>query len=65
MAPPYKGDRKATMARLLIPVHEDVRRAAAARGISASQYIADVMAAHTGHPDLVRNLRQEVLPETA
>jgi predicted DNA-binding ribbon-helix-helix protein len=65
MAQPHKGDRVVTITRLVQPVHDDVRRAAAERGLSISQYIADVMAAHTGHSELVRELRQEVLPQSA
>ncbi len=65
MAQPHKGDRVVTITRLAHPVHDVVRNAAAERGVSISQYVADVMAAHVGRDDLVRQLDQEVLPQTA
>lgn len=36
------------------PVWEAVRSCAAAAGLSAAQYLADVAALHVGRPDLVR-----------
>lgn len=45
------------------PVWEAVRARAAAAGLSAAQYLADVVALHVGRPDLVRNLgKGEGLP---
>ena len=35
------------------PVWEAVHERAAAAGVTASQYIADLLAAHVGRPDLV------------
>ena len=35
---------------------------AAARGMSVSQYVADLLAIQAGHPELVRELDKEVLP---
>jgi predicted DNA binding CopG/RHH family protein len=65
MAQPHKGDRALVNARLPLPVFEAVKRTAAERGIPMSQYVADVMALHFGRPDLVRQLDQEVLPQSA
>ncbi len=45
------------------PVWEAVRARAASAGLSAAQYLADVVALHVGRPDLVRNLgKGEGLP---
>ncbi|GLC05155.1 Uncharacterised protein [Mycobacteroides abscessus subsp. abscessus] len=45
------------------PVWEAVRSCAAAAGLSAAQYLADVAALHVGRPDLVRNVgKGEGLP---
>lgn len=63
MAQPHKGDRAQIMCRPALPVYEDIRARAAARGMSMSQYVADVLALYTGHADLVRDLgEREVLP---
>ena len=63
MAQPHKGSRVVTVTRLAQPVWADVQQAAAARGISISQFVADVVALYTGHADLVRDLGEpEVLP---
>jgi len=63
MAQPNKGDRVVTVTRLARPVWSDVHKAASERGMSISQYIADVLAAHIGRDDLVRDLGdREVLP---
>jgi predicted DNA-binding ribbon-helix-helix protein len=63
MAQPFKGDRVVTVTRLARPVWADVQQAATERGMSISQYIADVLAAHVGRADLVRDLGdREVLP---
>ncbi|MCV7072529.1 MAG: toxin-antitoxin system [Actinomycetota bacterium] len=43
-------------------VYDIVKREAAQRGIPMGQYVADVLAAHVGHPELVRELDKEVLP---
>lgn len=53
------------MVRAAHPVYEFVRAAAAAHGVSMSQYVADVLAEHAGRPDLVRDLNQEVLHQSA
>jgi hypothetical protein len=57
-----KGDRAQIMARPDRIVYEIVRRQAAERGIPMGQYVADVLAAHVGHPELIRELNKEVLP---
>ena len=43
-------------------VYDIVRREAAERGIPMGQYVADVLAAHVGHPELIRELDKEALP---
>ncbi len=65
MAQPHKGDREMIASRIPRSVYEIIRTAAAERDISMSQYVADVMCEHTGHGELVRDLRQEVLPQSA
>lgn len=65
MAQPHKGDRDQVAARLAHPVYVAVKSAAAQRGMPMSQYVADVLATHVGRPDLVRQLDQEVLPQSA
>lgn len=63
MAQPHKGDRVVTVTRLAKPVWDEVQAAAANQGISISQFVADVVAAHMGRDDLVRDLGlREVLP---
>lgn len=60
----HKGDRAQIMARPDRIVYDIVKQEAAARGIPMGQYVADVLAAHVGHPELVRELnkKMEVLP---
>lgn len=58
----HKGDRAQIMARPDRIVYEIVRRQAGERGIPMGQYVADVLAAHVGHPELIRELDKEVLP---
>ncbi|MEU4345351.1 toxin-antitoxin system [Nocardia sp. NPDC023852] len=53
MAQPNKGDRELTQSRLARDVYNEVRKRAAAQGVSISQYIADTMARHVDRPDLV------------
>lgn len=47
--------------RPLRPVWEAVRSRAAEAGLSAAQYLAEVVALHVGRPDLARNLGKGVL----
>jgi len=65
MAQPHKGDRDLVAARLARPVYVALKAEAAQRGMPMGQYVADVMAAHMGRPDLVLQLDQEVLPQSA
>ncbi len=65
MAQPHKGDRELIASRVPRAVYDAIRLAAAERHLTISQYVADVMATHTGHEELVRELRQEVLPRSA
>lgn len=64
MGQPHKGDRLLLQSRPVRPVWEAVHAAAARNGLSVSQYVADLLAIHHGHQDLVRNLgrNEEVLP---
>jgi hypothetical protein len=59
---PHLGPRHVVTTRLPEAVREAVDAAAAERGIDRSTYLADVIAAHVGRPDLVRHLDKEVLP---
>ncbi len=66
MAQPHKGDRRLTQVRLPLPVYKFVRAAAAARGQSISQYMADRIATDSGFPELVSTANvPEELPLTA
>lgn len=58
----HKGDRAPIYTRPDRVVYEYVKRNAAALGIPMGQYVADVLAVHAGHPDLVRELNKEGLP---
>lgn len=64
MAQPHRGDRELIASRVPRVLYDELKIAAAERNLTMSDYVSDVMAAHMGHPELVRNL-QEVLPETA
>ncbi len=59
MAQPHKGDRVLLASRPPKSVYEEIRDRATARGISISQYAADVLAQHVGRPDLVAELGRE------
>ena len=39
-----------------------IKQQAADRGMSVSQYVADLLAIQANHPELVRELDKEVLP---
>lgn len=61
--PPRKGDRVELLTRPERLVSEKIKQQAAARGMSVSQYVADLLAIQAGHPpELVRELDKEVLP---
>jgi len=63
MGQPHKGERVLLQTRPARPVWEAVHTLSAQAGVSVSQYVADVLAAHVGRPDLVREVGQrEVLP---
>ena len=59
-----KGDRVVTTVRLMLPVWEYCRAEARARRVPIITYVADVMAAHAGRADLIRDLTdaEELLP---
>jgi hypothetical protein len=57
-----KGDRVLIQSRPDRIVWESIAAKAAQRDISISQYVADLLAIHEGHPELVRELDQEVMP---
>lgn len=56
MAQVNKGKRELVGSRLAKDVYDELARAAEARNISMSQYVADVMALHFGLDDLVLEL---------
>ena len=60
----HTGDRGQISTRPARIVYETVKAEAAALGIPMGQYVADLLAEHTGHPELVRELNktQEGLP---
>ncbi|MBU8820678.1 MAG: toxin-antitoxin system [Mycobacterium sp.] len=58
-----KGDRAQIMARPDRLVYEIVKEECAERGIPMGQYVADVLAIHTGHPELVRELNKPKEPK--
>ena len=61
MAQPHKGHRHLVGTRLTRDVHEEVKRRARGLDVSVSQYVADIVAAHVGHADEVRELPADVL----
>lgn len=61
MAQPHKGDRHLVGTRLTRDVHEEVKRRARALEVSVSQYVADIVAAHVGRTDDVRELPVDAL----
>lgn len=58
----HKGDRAQILARVDRVVYEYVKHNAAHLGIPMGQYVADVLAVHAGHAELVRELNKEGLP---
>ena len=61
MAQPHKGERRLVGTRLARDVHDEVQRRAAESGTSVSQYVADVMAAHVGRSDEIREIPADAL----
>ena len=65
MAMPSKGDR-GRLGRVPTAVYSDLEKLAEKAGASSvSQYVSDLLSLHTGHPELVRELDQGVLPLSA
>ena len=62
MPRPRKGDRVELLTRPERLVSEKIKQQAADRGMSVSQYVADLLSIQAGHPELVRELDKEVLP---
>ncbi len=64
MAQPHKGDRAQIMTRPPRMVYEIVKQRAAELGFPMGQYVADLLAEHVGHPELVLALHKsrEELP---
>ncbi|HWF71630.1 MAG TPA: toxin-antitoxin system [Mycobacterium sp.] len=58
----HKGDRAQIATRADRIVYDFIKRESAERGIPMGQYVADVLAIHAGHPELVRELDKEVMP---
>ena len=66
MPTPSKGDRTRVSTRVPKAVAEELERRWKGAGASSeSQFLADLLAAWTGHKELVVELDQEVLPLTA
>lgn len=66
MPAPHKGERTRVVSRVPNLVFDELERRRQEAGVSSvSQYIADLLAATTGHSDLVMELDQEVLSLTA
>jgi predicted DNA binding CopG/RHH family protein len=64
MAQHHKGPRKQVATRIPDDVFAEIRGRSTERGLSMSQFIADILSAAVGRPDLVRELNsdQESLP---
>jgi hypothetical protein len=60
MPRPRKGDRVELLTRPERVVSDKIKQQAATRGMSVSQYVADLLAVHAGYPELVRELDKEV-----
>lgn len=58
MAQHHKGPRKQVATRIHDDVFEEIRDRSGERGLSMSQWIADVLSAAVGRPDLVRELNR-------
>lgn len=54
----HKGDRAQIMARPDRVVYDIVRKRSRELGIPMGQYVADVLAEHVGHPELMRELNK-------
>lgn len=62
MPTPHKGDRHPVMVRLERPIYESVKKRVRSCGASSvAQYIADLVALDTGHPDRVRDLHKKAI----
>lgn len=58
MAQPHKGQRRLVQSRFPEEVYAEVSARARAAGMSASQWIADIVALTVDRPDLVRELNR-------
>ena len=66
MGNPYKGDRTRVTSRVPDVVFEELERRRVAAGVNnMSQFLADLLAAATGHTQLVQETNQEVLKLSA
>lgn len=61
MAQPHKGDRQLVGTRLTKQVHDEIKYRASEAGTSISQYVADIVAAHVGQLDEIRELPADAL----
>lgn len=59
MPRPRKGDRVELLTRPERIVSDTIKQQAAERGMSISQYVADLLAIQAGHPELVRELDKQ------
>lgn len=61
----YKGERAQIMARPVKSVYDIIKERAGELGIPMGQYVADVLAEHVGHPELMRELTPRGAAESA
>ena len=59
----HKGEREQLVPALANVVYTEIASQAADHSTSVSQLAADLLSIATGHPELVRDLRQTILPE--
>lgn len=65
MGRPSKGPRENVFSRVPTELKSLIRGVSNATGTSESQWVSDTLAVALGRPDLVGELNQEVLKQTA
>lgn len=66
MPTPHKGERERIVSRVPKPVFDELERRRLEAGVSSlSQLVSDLLAASTGHSNLVVELDQEAVSLTA
>ena len=61
---PSKGDRRMVGSRMPVSEVDKLHAVAAARGVTVSDYVANLVLAHLSHVDLQSIPDQEILPIT-